>query len=112
MTPEQQIAKEKFESKCKRVNLISVNYGDFEDLVNSVFGHDYSFPEDQECDNYSDHEFTVGPDSYYIFTEYDQEKLDQYIATGKGSYMTNILMKHMNDVGVLPSGDYLIKVSW
>lgn len=87
-----------------------VDYNDLEQFIINEFGHDdYSFVADIECGNASDHEINVVNEP---LDEYHQARVDRFIITGNGSYVTKHLLQHLCTQGKVLPGRYLISVSW
>lgn len=93
--------------------VISVNYHDLEHLIREIYGitGDWSFVEDQECGNDSDHEFHV---ERKPLAKYEEEQLANFIQS-KGereSYMANTILDDLCNKQIIEPGNYLVQVSW
>ncbi len=95
--------------KANVKTLIEIDSNDLEDLVNEVYGGDYSFVADTEANNYSSYEYTV-PDAD---VDDDNTELEAKIRRGMyPPYCTNSVLKVLYEDGHLDAGEYLIKVFW
>lgn len=96
--------------KSEKQTLIVVNYRDLENEVKDAWGHEWSFPGDQESSNDVDHSF------YGISGEediYDNEAFEDFKKSGKPTfYMAREILNALVREGRIEAGDYLIRVSW
>ena len=97
--------------KIKTQTIHTVDYNDFESAVNEFFGmEDYSFVASEEASNYSSYDYTCtgeGADSYEAKRLTDWLCGDTYQPPSPTT-----LLNRMAAEGAIPTGEYLIKVSW
>lgn len=100
----------------KKVEYCEMEWYDFEGLVKEVYGYEYEFIADKECDNDSDHAFnniTKKPfDPGNVLDQYDIKQLENFKQTGKYCGIYYILLRDLVNNDKLPEGNFLITVSW
>lgn len=85
-------------------------YREFEALVQQTYGRGYEFTADMEASNDTTHQFTVPGEGICAF---DQSELARFKAGSHGiRFLAPVLLNDMAAQGIIPKGDYLIKVSW
>lgn len=92
--------------KMKTVTVYEVDAYDFEQFVNDQGCMRFSFQADQECADDTDHKFTVDGELH----ELDQSDVEAVLDGGYDSFMAGHLLNHFANVGLIPKGDYLIRV--
>jgi len=95
--------------KSRTVTRIEVDYNDFDRFVSEVYGHSYEFVADIECDNYSQHSYSVAKRE---LNQWDLAKLNEFNETGQGSGLISVLFTDMANRYILPEGNYIISVFW
>lgn len=96
----------------KNVKYIEVDYWDIEELAKKIWNQDLELPCSEEWGNDTNYTISVRRYSEDI-DSYDQAKLDKFISTGQGSYgICGIILEAFYRIGLIPKGDYLVKVSW
>lgn len=94
----------------RTVAMTKLSYRELEEILNQHFpGVDPDLVAREEWNNDEEHSFTVDT----RLDEYDTKKLASYIAgewTKWGT--TGVLLNALCLKGVIPSGEYLIDVSW
>lgn len=81
----------------------------FERLVKRHYGQDFDFVADEECGNDSDHRFHMPK---YPLDKWEAERLAEFKATGRGTFLSRTLLQDLVNRDVIPEGTYLIQVSW
>jgi len=89
-----------------------MDYNDLDKLITSVYGQEFEFVCDQEMCNDTSKTFNIDGQEYPALLQYREENVKKFRETGKGSFLASALMQDMCSVGIIPPGDYLIKVSW
>ena len=98
------------ELKKTEVKHYKVDYGDWDDFVQEVYGNSrYEIVADEEANNDSCLEFTIKKEELH---KYDADKLAKFKNGEYVSYMTRTLMTDLCNQGLIPEGKYLIKISW
>lgn len=98
--------------KIKEVHHFEMEFFEFEELVKRVYGHnDYEYVADIECGNDCCQSYD-NVQSIGEFDEYDKRHMDEFIKTGKGSYMAWKLLTDMCRKKIIKPGNYLISVCW
>ena len=102
--------------KCKTETVYTVHYRDLEDFVQSIYGGDYEFVAVQECGNNESHKFRVDGKLCYWpggeVNDYNVKKADS-IRLGKyPNYCNNLIFDCLFVDGYIPTGTYLVQVSW
>jgi hypothetical protein len=87
----------------------TVGYSEFNRFVASVYGHRFEIVADQELSNDSQATFTAKKEA---LDEYDQERIDEFAATGKYSYLTHTIFTDLANRDLIPEGEYLVEVCW
>mgnify|MGYP001582433787 CR=1 FL=1 len=82
-----------------------VDYQELEKTIQEVYGWEFSVVADWEGKNDSQIEM-------HIDTKTDRGRLNEWIKTGKGDYMTRIIMCDLCANGFIPAGSYVIRISW
>ena len=106
-------------SKFKVKSYINVEYHDIDDLINTYFETDYKYEcvAYQEWSNYSSYTISVyGKDntpSYDILSERKIQEIENIKITKKYNDISlRHLLNYLSLKDIIPSGEYLIKVSW
>lgn len=86
-----------------------VSYSDIDMLIPRHFGHDFCCLADLEMSNGTYARFDIKAEAP---EQWNLESLEKFIATGKGNYMTRILLTELARRGTIPVGIYYIDVSW
>ena len=95
--------------KHDRYEVISVEYGDLQDLVEEVWGHEWSFVCDGEYNNDTQHEFQVEKKP---LTEWELKEFGEFVDSGKGFYLSHVLLQELANRNYIDEGIYLINVCW
>ncbi len=96
--------------KSKKIEIIVVDYGDFEEMVQKVYGQkDYSYVADVECGN--DCEHLYGGINGRV-SESEDADLKEFLETGQTNYYARILLEDLCRQKHINHGNYLIKVWW
>lgn len=90
----------------------SVKYGDFERLVKETYGVDYNFVADQECGNDSSHTFNGIDGKRDDDMEWDVERWARFVGGKHPTCMARDILNDLAGQGLIPTGDYVIGVSW
>ena len=93
----------------KKRSVITVEHNDMDKFISEVYDRTFEFVADEEANNYSSYEFTV---ERKTLDDYDTKKLDGFKATGKGQFLSLLLLTDLCNKGLIESGDYIIQVSW
>ena len=99
--------------KFKEVKYFEVEYKDLEHYINSHYGTSgYSVVADMECSN--DSSVTIDCVKKQDLDEYEKKELTKFLDSdgNDGSYITSTLMLDLCNKGLIPEGDYLIRVCW
>lgn len=88
-----------------------VDYSDFNQYVELVYGKPFECEADLESPNDTSHTFH-GIKKEPITHKWDIDKLEKFKATGNGSYLTRLLLWDLVNNDLAPEGDYLIRVCW
>jgi hypothetical protein len=91
--------------------LITCDAYELEKIIKKEFGHNFELNCDIEGSNDCRHTFGVEKECPYD-SEYDRKELAEWIATGKGSYMTRHILNELCRRGKLEAGEYLVDTSW
>lgn len=88
-----------------------VNYNDLDDAINEFLKKKgclktFEFVDVEEMSNYSSKEIDVGKYDWAIPDNDDKESI-----LG-GEYNTSDILEWMHHEGEIPSGDYVVEVSW
>ncbi len=94
--------------KMRTKTMHTVSASDLEDFIQDRFGIEFSFQADQEAGNDTDHEFMVDGQ----VDEYCQANVDKILAGGYDCYVTRDFLNYMARAGMIPTGDYLITLSY
>lgn len=88
-----------------------VRYGDLEKFVKETYGKKYCFVASQECGNDSSHSFNISEKE--PLDEWDQGKLDLFLKNEKAETVyPSILLQDMVNRDLIPTGSYVVRVSW
>tara|TARA_R110000796_G_scaffold58413_6_gene134968 strand:+ start:1072 stop:1593 length:522 start_codon:yes stop_codon:yes gene_type:complete len=87
-----------------------IDYNDFELMIERVYGITYEITAEEELNNNSRYNFTVGEEN----KEFGDEAIFQKLRKGEyiGQYNTYIIAKALYIDGYLEAGDYQIEISW
>lgn len=92
--------------KMKRRVIYHVDYSDFNRFVNDTYGGDYNFVADMESSNDTSHEFNVNGIIY-------DDDVSEDIKSGKyEGWCADTILNTMAADGLIPTGEYIIRVSW
>jgi len=99
------------ELKCKIKTVIEVDYNDLGNFLKEKFGFDkFEFAEIEEMNNYSSQSILVKKDGLY---EWDNKDLNKMLVSKQPEkFSTRILLNHLCNLGEIPEGEYMIKISW
>lgn len=97
--------------KIEETLVFEIEYGDFEKLVQRVYGQNYEFADDMECSNDSVHRFSVKEEPLSRFV-WGEEDIDKFTKTGKSSFIGHVLLQDMCNKKIIQPGKYLIYVCW
>jgi len=97
--------------KHDKYEIISVDYGDLQNLVEEVWGHEWSFVSDLETCNDTQHEFDVKKKP---LDEWELKELSVFVYFGQGFsfYLSPILLQELVNCNFIDEGTYLINVCW
>lgn len=93
------------------VQMHTIHYGDFDDVVKEVYGHEYECVADMEWNN----------DSSYVrnnircgteLANYECNDIRIFQQDGYYSYMFDTLLQDLVNRGVLPEGNWTVNVTW
>ena len=87
--------------------IFKVDVWDFDNFIKEVYGHEFSLQADQEFHNDDLVEFILGREE---LSEYDQETLDIFKSTGRGTYLTYILLQDLVNNSMIDKGRYVISL--
>jgi len=93
-----------------KLEVISVDYSEIDQLAHKVYGHEFNMAEDQESTNYS-YKLFMNINGQGI-DDYDQKKLDEFKSTGAHNFLADTLLKDLCRQGHLKPGNYLVDISW
>lgn len=88
--------------------IISVEADDLQKLIEETYGYRYEIVADMELSNDDLVESNVEKDE---LMDYDQNEVDEYGKTGRGSFLLHKLMQDLCNKNLLIPGKYLIRVS-
>lgn len=120
----------------RTVTLHTVDYSDLENAVNALYSdrlryedcswspsgkrvlNEWSFVASEECGNDSEHQMTAQTPADLL--SFEREELDAFRAGTLKDYMgrpldwpgTQVVLSDLVGKGVIPAGDYLIRVCW
>lgn len=100
--------------------IVEVKVYDLERFIEEVYGRSIEIVPDQELDNSI---WVVDVSKSYTFEDgkrvdtgtlddYDEKQLDEWKISGKGSFITTILLEDMANRGLIMEGRYNIDVRW
>ena len=88
-----------------------VEYSDMERFVSETYGKRYSFVASEECGNDSSHSYAVRKKE--ALDEWDQRDLKLFIERPDSECLrARLLLQDMVNKDLIPTGDYVIRVSW
>ncbi len=90
--------------------VITMDYDELEKIIFKAYNQKFCFVADNELGN--DSSWNRAFDLNCPLEDYEVEELEKFKLTGKGDYLTNTIMQDMVNNNVIPSGEYLISVSW
>lgn len=94
--------------KGEKKVIFEVDYSDFEDFVNEIYGGNFDFVADHEANNYSSYDFDA-PNMNRDFGGKYEAKIREGKFNGVPVHaIFNVLLKD----GHIEKGNYIIKVSW
>lgn len=86
-----------------------MNYNDFDAIIKEEYGQNYELIADEECNNYSSKTYSVEKEE---LDKGDLDSLNKFISTGRGLYLSRILLQDLVNKELLPEGEYSIDTSW
>lgn len=91
-----------------------LDYVDLENAAKEAYGcRDYSFVATEECGNDSSHTFFVAPIDYHDKVDtFDAKNSDEIRRGVVPLYGSHTLLRLLCTDGFLPSGHYVVRVSW
>lgn len=92
-----------------------VDYNDLDSFISQEYGYQFESIADQEWSNYMSREFTVEKKPFDIndtLDKYDIEELEEYIKTGEGNFILQILLRDLCVRNRIKPGHYVINISW
>lgn len=95
--------------RCKIVTMVKVDYNDFERFIQETYGRIYEVAAEEEWSNDSAHNYTVRKEP---LDEYEQEKMNKFLAGRRAPRMTRVFLQDMANKGLILEGEYTIEVSW
>lgn len=94
--------------KAKVETIFKVHHFDLEKFVEEIYGGSFELPAIEETHNYSLIECSV-PNTSAL----RDEEAEKQIRQGKyPKYCTGIVLKLLHEDGYIPSGKYIVDVSW
>lgn len=96
----------------KKIQVIEIEYYEFEQIVKRVYGATkYSFVATEECGNDSDHSFDVS--NKEALDEWEMKSIAEFIEKkGLKTYVNYTLFKDLVNRDELEPGQYLVTVCW
>lgn len=100
--------------KFSTTTIHKVNYDDFDKAINEFLKEkgaekrDYEIVADEEFGNDCEKAFDVGKYDWAIPTDEEKES----ILSGKLAWSTGKILEWMCQEGKIPSGEYLVEISW
>jgi hypothetical protein len=85
-----------------------VHYNDLENFIAHLYGIGYSVTAAEELGN----DIALSYDIDGDVPSYFEEDIKNLLAGNNASYLTRMLMNYMAREGKIPTGNYVIKVSW
>lgn len=107
--------------KTKELSVILVEYGDLEDLIKETFGHEFSIPEDLECNNDTYHLFrnitehvgvTFFNNGSSFKADWTIDDLNEFKEAGNHNGLLRTILEELCRLGKIKPGHYLVNVSW
>lgn len=98
------------ELNCETVTLHKLDYSDFEQFVQEVYGRSVEIVPAEEWGNDEDHTFKV---KKAVMRKWDAERMLSFQENGDyGLGITRVLFQDMVNNDLIEEGEYLIQVSW
>ena len=94
--------------KHEKSAIFEVDSDDLDEFISGVYKQKFEFIVDHVANNDSCYSFDIEPASL----EWDQNKLNKFIITGRYGFLTRIILIDLCNAGLIESGKYIIKVSW
>jgi hypothetical protein len=95
--------------KVEKKTVFKVDYGDLDDFISEVYGHEYEIVADEELSNYSSKEYHVEQEE---LDDYDMNSLRKFTEEGKGQFNARLILTDLCNKGLIETGDYIIDVFW
>jgi hypothetical protein len=93
----------------KREIVMVCDYGEIEDIIQDTYGRYYEIPSGEELHNDSSLTFSCAKG---VLNRYENETLNEFIATGHGDWLLNVLVADLCNKGKLAEGKYVMSISW
>jgi len=94
---------------------IFMSYDEFDDLVKKTYGQSFEFCADRETPNDTDYVFRVNKEPWKpgtVLDDYDLKRLNEFKQTGKGNYLSHVLLRDLINQDLMVPGTTVIEVSW
>lgn len=94
----------------EKVERFEVDYSELEVMVKEVYGINYEYPCDMECNNDTSQTFNIDGK----IDDYHRMNIKEWLESNgtKGNYMGRELLNDLCANGYIEPGKYLVKVSW
>lgn len=96
--------------KMNKIEYFEVNYNDLENAIEDTFGHRYEIPLFEEKSN--DTSITCTVSDKRELDVYDVRAIDALKSGKPESFSLREILAYMHQIGIIPAGNYLIKISW
>ena len=97
------------ELKVEKKTVFKVDYGDLDDFISEVYGHEYEIVADEELSNYSSKEYHVEQEE---LSDYNMKSLREFTEEGRGMYNARLILVDLCNKGLIETGDYVIDIFW
>jgi hypothetical protein len=94
--------------KATRKTIFEVDYSDFDEFVEGIYGGNFEFVADHEANNYSSYDFTAPNMNRDFGGEFEAKIRNGNFYNVPVHAIFNVLLKD----GHIEEGEYIIKVSW
>ena len=98
--------------KFKKETIFSIDYGDFEDIVEKEYGHYFDVVGDTESSNYFTLHYDTTNPSNPLEESWNKDRFQEWLDTGEKSYMTSNIVQHLAFNNKIPRGTITIKIFW
>ena len=102
--------------EIKKVEYFEVDYSEVDRFVNEYYNmpknkygaYEWEIAADLESPNDVSHTFDIDG----ILDKYDEKRLSNFLKGDIEGFIARVLMNDLARKGLIPKGEYLIKVSW